>query len=67
MIKPYNFSIFDIADWVLDTDSPIHICNLLQGLQICRRFEDGEQFLSIENENHVLVLAVGVLSLVVSS
>ena len=32
MIKPYNFSICDTADWVLDIGSPIHICNLLQEL-----------------------------------
>ena len=32
MINPYNFSICDTVDWVLDIDSPIHICNLLQGL-----------------------------------
>ena len=29
MINPYNFSICDTADWVLDTGSPIHIYNLL--------------------------------------
>ena len=67
MIKPYNFSIYDTADWVLDTDSPIHVCNLLQGLQISRRFEDGEHYLSIENESRVSVLAIGVLSFVFDS
>ena len=67
MINPYNFFICDTADWVLDTSSPIHICNLLRGLQISRRFEDGEQFLSIENGNRVPVLTIRVLSLVIES
>ena len=67
MINPYHFSICDTADRVLNTDSPIHIYNLLQGLQVSKRFEDGEQFLSVKNENHVPILAVGVLSLIVSS
>ena len=51
----------------MDTDSPIHICNLLQGLQVSRRFKDGERFLSVRNENHVPVLAVEVLSLAFES
>ena len=51
----------------MNIDSPIHVCILLQGLQVSRRFEDGEQFLSIENRNHVLVLAIGVLSLIFES
>ena len=29
MITPYNFSICDTTIWVLDTESSIHICNLL--------------------------------------
>ena len=67
MIKPCNYSIVDTANWVLDTGSPIHVCNSLQGLQVSRRFEDGEQFLSIGNGNRVPVLAVGVLRLVFES
>ena len=39
----------------------------ITGLQISRRFEDGEWFLSIENENHVSVLVIGVLSLAFES
>ena len=29
MINPYNFSICDTTDWVLDIGSPIHIYNFL--------------------------------------
>ena len=53
MIKPCNYSIVDTANWVLDTGSPIHVCNSLQGLLVSRRFKDGEQFLSVRNGNHV--------------
>ena len=64
MIKSCNFST---TNWVLDTGSSIHVCNSLQGLQVSRRFDDGEQFLSIRNGNRVPVLAIGVLSLVFES
>ena len=64
MINLYNFFICDTADQVLNTDSPIHICNLLQGLQISRRFENGEQFLSVENKNCVPILTIRVFSLI---
>ena len=39
MINSCNFST---TYWVLDTGSPIHICNSLQGLQVSRRFDDEE-------------------------
>ena len=32
MITPCSFSISDMTNFVLDTGSPIHICNSLQGL-----------------------------------
>ena len=67
MITPCSFSICDTTNWVLDTGSPIHICNSLQGLQVSRRFEDGERFLNVENGSQVPVLALGVLKLVFES
>ena len=51
----------------MGTSSPIHICNLLQGLQVSRKFEDEKQFLSIENGSSVSILVIGVLSLVFDS
>ena len=51
----------------MDTGSPIHICNLLQGLQVSRRFKDGEHFLNVRNENRVPILVIGVLSLAFES
>ena len=67
MITPYNFSICDITDWVLDTGSPYHICNSLQGLQVSRRFEQGERFLNVGDGRPVPVLALGILKLVFES
>ena len=32
IITSCNFSICDTTIWVLDTESPVHICNSLQGL-----------------------------------
>ena len=67
MITPCNFPICDITDWVLDTDSPYHICNLLQGLQVSRRFEQDERFLNVGDGRPVPVLALGILKLVFES
>ena len=36
----------------------------MQGLQVSRRYEDGEQSLSVENGSYVSVLTIGVLSLI---
>ena len=67
MITPCNFSICDITDWVLDTGSPYHICNSLQGLQVSRRFKQGERFLNVGDGSKVLVLALGIMNLVINS
>ena len=50
MITPCNFFICDTTAWVLDTRSPYHICNLIQGLQVSRRFDEGERFRMLEME-----------------
>ena len=67
MITPYNFSICDTTIWILDTGSPYHICNSMQGLQISRRFEVGERFLNIGDKRSVPVLALGTIKLVFKS
>ena len=64
MITSCNFSICDITDWVLDTDSPYHICNSLKGLQVSKRFEQGERFLNVGDGRSILVLALGILKLI---
>ena len=64
MITPYNFSICDITTWVLDTESLVHICNLLQGLQVSRKFENDERFLNMRDGKQVLILTLGVIKLV---
>ena len=51
----------------MDTDSPIHICNSLQDLQVIKRFGDGERFLNIEDGRSVLVLALEIIKLVFES
>ena len=38
MIIPYNFSVCNTTIRVLDTRSPINICNLLQKLQVSKKF-----------------------------
>ena len=53
--------------WVLDTNSSIHICNSLQGLQIIKRLGDGERFLNVRDEKSVLVLTLGIIKLVFES
>ena len=67
MITPCNFLICDTISWTLDTGSPINICNLLQGLQISRRFEDGERFLNIGDRRSISVLAFRNIKLVFES
>ena len=39
MITPCNFSIFDIMTWVLDTGSPINICNRCKDFRSVKDFE----------------------------
>ena len=53
--------------WVLDTRSPIHICNSLQDLQVTRRFGEGERFLIIGDGRSVSVLALRIIKLVFKS
>ena len=67
MITPCNFSLIDTMTWVLDTESPIHICNSLQDLQITRRFEEGERFLNVRDGRSVSVLALEIIKLVFES
>ena len=63
MINPCSFSICDTTNWVLDIGSPYHICNSLQGLQVSRRFENGERFSNMGNESQAPVLALGIVTL----
>ena len=63
MITPCSFSVCDKTNFVLDTGSPVHICNSLQGLQVSQRFEDGERFLNVGDGSHVSVLALGIVKL----
>ena len=67
MITPCNFFICDTTAWVLDTESPYHICNSMQGLQVSRRFDDGERFLNVGDGSKVSVLALGIMNLVINS
>ena len=67
MITPCSFSISDTTNFVLDTGSPIHICNSLQGLQVSRRFEEGDRFLNVGDGSRVPVLALGVIKLSLES
>ena len=61
MITPCNFSIYDTTIWILDTESPTNIYNLLQDLQISRKFENGEQFLNIRDGSLVPILVLGIV------
>ena len=67
MITPCNFFIYDIIDQVLDTGSLYHICNSLQGLQVSRRFEQGQRFLNVGDGRSVPVLALEILKLIFES
>ena len=67
MITPCNFSICDSNIWVLDARIPFNICNSLQGLQVSRRFEEGERFFNIEDGRSVSVSALGTIKLVFKS
>ena len=67
MITPCNFSICDTSAWVLDTRSPYHICNSMQGLQVSRRFDEGDRFLNVGDGSKVSILALGIMNLVINS
>ena len=55
MITPYNFSICDTTIWILDIESPVHICNSLQRLQVSREFENDKRFLNVEDGSQVSI------------
>ena len=67
MITPYTFSICDTMIQILGTESPINICNSLQGLQISESFEEGKRFLNIRDRRSVSGLALGMIKLVFNS
>ena len=67
MITLCNFSICDITTWVLNTESLVHIYNSLQGLQVSRKFENGERFLNVKDESQVSILGLGIVELVFRS
>ena len=58
MIIPYNFSIYDSTNWVLDTRSLIKICNSLHKLQVRRRFNNNERFLIVGDGRSVSIQAL---------
>ena len=64
MITIYNFSICDSTTWVLDIGSPFNIYNSLQGLQICRRFEENKRFINVGDGRSVPMLALEIIKLV---
>ena len=39
----------------------------MQGLQVSRRFDEGERFLNVGNRSKVPVLALGIMNLVINS
>ena len=51
----------------MDTESLINIYNSLQGLQISRKFREGEQFLNVENGSLVPVLALEAMQFIFES
>ena len=67
MITPCNFSICDTTTQVLNIESPINICNLLQVLQVSRKFQEDQQFQNIGDGSFVPVLALGTLQLAFES
>ena len=67
MITPCNFFIYDFTIWVLDTESPINICNSLQGLQVSRRFEEDERFFNVGDRRSVSVLDIEIIKFVFKS
>ena len=67
MITPCNFLIYDSSIWILNIGCPFSICNLLQDLQISRRFEEGKRFLNVGDERSVSVLALGTIKLIFKS
>ena len=67
MITSCNFSICDTTAWVLDTESPYHICNSMQGLQVSRRIDEGKRFLNVGDGSKVPVLALEIMNLIINS
>ena len=67
MIIPCNFLIYDSTTWVLDIESLFNIYNLLQSLQVSKRFEEDERFLNVGDGRSVSVLVLEIIKLVFKS
>ena len=67
MIVSYNFSICDNTTWILNIESSIYIYNLLQRLQVSKKFENNERFLNVRDGSQVSILTLGVVELVFKS
>ena len=67
MITLCDFSICDITTWVLDIESPVHICNSLQWFQVSKKFKNDERFLNMGDGSQFPIRALGVIKLVFKS
>ena len=67
MITSCNFSICHTTTQVLDIKSPINIYNLLQGLQVSKKFREGKWFLNVGDGSLVLILALETMQLIFES
>ena len=51
----------------MNIESPTNICNSLQGLQVSRKFKNGEQFLNVGDGRSVSVLTLGIIKFIFNS
>ena len=56
-------TIIDQSQWVLDSGSTTHVCNVLQGLRDSRRLARGEVDIRVGNGARVAAVAVGTYAL----
>jgi hypothetical protein len=53
--------------WCVDSGSTNHVCNSLQGLQVTRRLDEGEMYLTLGDGTKVPVHSIGIVKLCFNS
>ena len=63
----FNLMISSTSSWVLDFGSSAHICTSIQGLIESKRLKEGDIILWIDNEVKIIVEAIDIYPLRLSS
>ena len=62
-----NIAVSSTTNWVIDSNSNVHLCTSMQDLKECKRLRLGEMTLRVGNGAKVAAVTVGIYPLRLSS